>query len=71
MSTDRQGLELNDATERIIGCAYTVSNVFCCVSLEKVYKNAFTHELRKNSMDIRQQYDIKVNGVGVNEWLKI
>ena len=30
MNTDKRGWLLNEITERIIGCAYTVSNVLGC-----------------------------------------
>jgi len=36
--------ELNDITEKIIGCAYTVGNTLGCGFLEKVYENALVHK---------------------------
>ena len=41
--------ELNRITERVIGCAYTVSNTLGTGFLEKVYENALAHELRKGA----------------------
>jgi GxxExxY protein len=38
-------MELNEITEKIIGCAYTVSNVLGNGFLEKVYENALVIEL--------------------------
>jgi hypothetical protein len=38
--------ELNEITERIIGCAFTVSNALGGGFVEKVYENALAYELR-------------------------
>ena len=38
--------QLNAMTEKIIGCAFKVSNTLGCGFLEKVYENALVHELR-------------------------
>lgn len=53
--------ELNALTERIIGCAFKVSNVLGCGFLEKVYENALTHELRRNGLKAEQQQPIIVH----------
>lgn len=45
MNTDGPGVDA--LTERIIGCAFTVSNTLGCAFLEKVYETALAHELRK------------------------
>lgn len=37
----------NPITEKIIGCAYAVSNTLGVGFLEKVYENALAHEIRK------------------------
>ena len=60
-------MEVNRITEKIIGCAYTVSNGF----LEKVYENALAHELRKAALRVSQQHGIKVlyDGVVVGEYV--
>lgn len=42
--------ELNHLTERIIGCAFKVSNTLGCGFLEVVYRNALVHELRKQGL---------------------
>lgn len=51
---------LDQISEKIIGCAFTVSNKLGAGFLEKVYENALAHELRKNSLDVEQQKPIKV-----------
>lgn len=51
---------INQITEKIIGCSYTVSNALGCGFLEKVYENALAHELRKTGLKVFQQYEIKV-----------
>jgi GxxExxY protein len=53
--------KLNPITEKIIGCAYTVSNVLGTGFLEKVYENALAHEMRKAGLSVRQQQPILVN----------
>jgi GxxExxY protein len=51
---------VNALTEKIIGCAYKVSNTLGCGYLEKVYKNALAHELRKSGMKAGQQTPLPV-----------
>ena len=58
-------MEINTITERIIGCAYTVSNTLGAGFLEKVYENALAHEMRKQGLDIAQQHPIQVLYDGV------
>jgi GxxExxY protein len=58
MNTDKHGLD--QATEKIIGCAYTVSNTLGCGFLEKVYENALVHELRKAGLQVSQQHALPV-----------
>jgi GxxExxY protein len=76
--TDGQGFpqisnleELNSITEKIIGCAYTVSNVLGIGFLEKVFENAIVHELRKAGLQVSQHQPIQVkyDGVIVGEYL--
>ena len=62
-SPDRHAL--NDKTQRIIGCAFNVSNVLGSGFLEKVYENALAHELRKAGFEVCQQYRIPVSYDGV------
>jgi GxxExxY protein len=68
MITDLE--ELNKVTERIIGCAYAVSNGLGVGFLEKVYENALIHELRKAGLNAEQQQPIKVlyDGVVVGDY---
>jgi GxxExxY protein len=53
-------LEHSEITERIIGCAYTVSNTLGAGFLEKVYENALAHELRKQGLHTVQQFPTPV-----------
>ncbi len=53
--------EINALTEKVIGCAFQVSNTLGCGSLEKVYENALAYELRKHGLDVMQQAPIKVH----------
>jgi GxxExxY protein len=61
---------LSKITEKVIGCAYTVSNTLGAGFLEKVYQNALTHELIKSGLQVRQQHPIKVHydGIEVGEY---
>ncbi len=52
--------EVNAITEKIIGCAYTVSNTLGIGFVEKVYENALAHALRKSGLAIAQQHLITV-----------
>ena len=59
-------LDLNELTKKIIGCAYEVSNILGIGFVEKVYENAYVHEMRKDSsLSVLQQYPIKVEYDGV------
>ena len=51
---------LAELTERVIGCAYTVSNTLGHGCLEKVYENSLAHELRKAGMQVEQQKEFQV-----------
>ena len=64
-------LSLNEISEKVIGCAYTVSNQMVSGFLEKVYENALTHELRKAGMKTEQQKRLTVHydGVLVGEYI--
>lgn len=52
--------ELNRITEKIIGCAFKVSNALGIGFVEKVYENSLAHELLKTNLQIKQQYPISV-----------
>ena len=62
--------ELNRITEKIIACAFAVSNVLGVGFLEKVYENALVHELRKKGVLAEAQRSIIVlyDGVVVGEY---
>ena len=69
MHTD--GHRLNDITEKVIGCAYTVGNSLGCGFLEKIYENALKIELTKAGLLVEQQYPITVlyDGQKVGEYV--
>lgn len=52
--------KVDSITERIIGAAHKVSNALGIGFVEKVYDNAFTHEMRKAGLTVVQQHPIKV-----------
>lgn len=52
--------DVNDITERIIGCAFTVSNVLGIGFIEKVYENALVIELRNKGLKVVQQAPLDV-----------
>ena len=58
-------METNQITEKIIGCAYQISNSLGVGFLEKVYENALVHELRKKGLDVQQQFPLKVHYDGI------
>src|SRR3990172_2588151 len=57
--------EVNEIAEKIIGCAYTVSNTLGIGFVEKVYENALVFCTRKTGLLVEQQYPIKVTFEGV------
>lgn len=63
-------VELNSLSERVIGCAYSVSNALGCGFLEKVYENALAHEIRKTGLRVEIQRPLQViyDGVIVGEY---
>lgn len=70
MNADKNRLDLNRVTERIIGCAFVVGNTLGVGFLEKVYENALVYELRKQGIKVEQQLPIKVwyDGVVVGNY---
>jgi GxxExxY protein len=54
-------VKINEITEKIIGCAYTVSNVLGSGFSEKVYENALAYELEQNGLKAIQQKPIRVH----------
>lgn len=57
---NRNQANLDDLTQKIIGCAFEVSNVLGCGFLEKVYEKALVHELRIAGLSVQAQYPIAV-----------
>lgn len=56
MTTDKHRLtQINKITEKIIACAYTVSNTLGAGFLEKVFENAMIIELRENELFVEAQ----------------
>ncbi|HEY9854055.1 MAG TPA: GxxExxY protein [Leptolyngbyaceae cyanobacterium] len=70
MNADERRWEINQITEKIIGCAFTVGNNLGCGFLEKVYENALAYELRKTGLRVQTQYQIRVyyDGIVVGEF---
>ena len=63
MNTDQKqnGLVGETAlTEKVIGCAFEVSNALGCGFLEKVYENALRLELLANGLKVIQQAPVHV-----------
>ncbi len=58
-------VQLHSLTERIIGCAFTVSNTLGTGFLEKVYENALAHELRLCGFMVDAQLPMRVEYKGV------
>src|SRR3954462_14887194 len=68
MNTDKVASNL--LSEKIIGCAFVVSNTLGAGFLEKVYENALAHELRKAGLAVLQQYGmvVRYDGIDVGEY---
>ena len=62
---------IDELTERIIGCAFTVGSKLGPGFLEKVYQNALAHELRKRQFGVQQQSGVQVyyDGIVVGEYV--
>ena len=60
MDADISRNEMNRLTEKVIRCAFTVSNTLGCGFLEKVCENALAHDLRKKGLQVQQQHGITV-----------
>jgi GxxExxY protein len=58
---DADERRLNEITERIIGCCYTVANELGAGFLEKVYENALRLELIGCGMAVLPQHPIPVH----------
>ena len=70
MDADIEKNNMKQLTEKVIQCAFAVSNTLGCGFLEKVYENALAHELRKAGLQVQQQHSITVyyDGVAVGEY---
>ncbi len=70
MNADKNRLELDELTSKIIACVYTVSNSLGTGFLEKVYENALAFELKNAGLIVSQQHAIKVNykNISVGEY---
>jgi len=64
-------VEINQITDRIIGCGFKISNSLGGGFLEKVYENALAHELVKCGLRCAQQHSITVwyDGIVVGDFL--
>ena len=62
---------LDEITEEIIGCCYTISNTLGAGFLEKCYENALAHELHKRGRIVHQQRGIVVryDGIVIGEYI--
>jgi GxxExxY protein len=62
---------LNEITEKVIGCAYAVSNELGCGFLEKVYANAMYVEVTRNGLRAQSEaaITIRYRGVVVDEYV--
>jgi GxxExxY protein len=58
MNTDEK--QINQVTEKIIGCSFKVGSKLGCGFLEKCYENALAYELRKLGLKVEQQVPLKV-----------
>ena len=59
MNTDEHRLNL--ISEKIIGCAFEVSNQLGCGFLEKVYQNALLIELKNTGLQVEKEKQIQVH----------
>jgi GxxExxY protein len=58
-------MEINEITQKVIGCIYTVSNTLGGGFAEKVYQNAVTIEIEKSGLRVQQQFPISVKYDGI------
>ena len=71
MDADTRRENLDQMTEKIIGCCYAVISALGSGFLEKVYENALAHEIRKSGLKAEQQHSIKVvyDGIEVGDYV--
>jgi GxxExxY protein len=62
--------DINVITEKIIGCAFHVSNNLGIGFVEKVYENALAHVIQTTGLKVAQQVPIKVlfDGIVVGDF---
>ena len=62
--------DLDQLTEKIIGCAYQVINTIGIGFVEKVYENALAREIHQAGLVVQQQYPLNVlyDGVIIGEF---
>jgi GxxExxY protein len=62
--------DLNAITEKVIGCAFHVSNSLGIGFVEKVYENALAHEIQKSGLKVAQQVPTRVlyDGIVVGDF---
>ncbi|MBM3152806.1 MAG: GxxExxY protein [Chloroflexi bacterium] len=53
-------MDVNEITQKIIGCLYKVSNSLGCGFLEKVYVNASAVEISKTELNVKLEYPINI-----------
>lgn len=61
---DADDIRTAGLTERIIGCAFRVSNTLGAGFLEKVYENALAQEMRESGLSVARQRGIAVRYKG-------
>lgn len=54
-------LTTSEISQKVIGCAYKVSNTLGCGFLEKVYEKALAHELKKTGLNVKSQFPITIH----------
>jgi GxxExxY protein len=59
------GLEHEDLTDKIIGCAIEVHKRLGPVFLESIYENAFILELEKHNLHVQRQQEVIVKYDGI------
>ncbi|REJ77578.1 MAG: GxxExxY protein [Acidobacteria bacterium] len=60
LGRDKEFNRINKITEKIIGCAFKVSNTLGTGFLEKVYENSLAIELSKHKLHVERQKPIDV-----------
>lgn len=62
---------INEISERVIACAFAVSNGLGSGFLEKIYENALAHELHKAGLSVAQQHAMvaRYDGVVVGHYV--